>query len=1289
MSSSDEYGVEGDDTEFLAAATQVEASQNVDFAASSRPTKRRRISRLPQIDGAESDVSDGPEVDDFESPPRTTSRHFGARIPPTPAEDNEQDDIEEDEGEEDNREPESDPSYYFPEEIQDGEDQAAKQSKYKIHIPKNGGLLPDMILTQTQANLDEDPAAIRGAVWKKPRPPPPPLFNAPGAVNARPAPNSGAQNVPGVKPRLGGSLDAFVQRSAAPSRPKPVESDAAFAMRLQAEENARSRQTFKPNQPFVHESQTLVDFTQDLEDLPSDAFSSSSIEKSPNKEVIEISSQMGTSQRPNSGLRAPQTGLKQMNIFGQPATQSISASQAAAKKHAWPLKAREEAVTHHKLDPEAMKTWVYPTNLGTTRDYQFNIVARSLFHNTLVALPTGLGKTFIAATVMLNYYRWTTDAQIIFMAPTKPLIAQQMEACYGIAGIHRNDTVLMTGDTSPGIRAEEWLEKRAFFMTPQTVINDLKTGICDPKKIVLIVVDEAHKATGGYAYTEVVSFLRRFNPSFRVLALTATPGSSVEAVQSIIDHLGIARVEVRTEQSLDIRQYTHEKQTETEIFDWSDEQNLIMEHISKAIKPVLDKLNSQNAYWSKDPMLLTAFGLTQARKKWMMSEAGRKAPQGLKGMVNTIFTVLSQIAHSISLLKFHGITPFYSSALEFQKNVESGQTKSKYASQITQHEDWVKAMGYMRRWSNSPDFIGHPKLEYLREVVLNHFLDAGEGQQGVGAPARPTRIMVFSGYRDSTQDICRVLKRNEPMIRPHEFVGQASSKSSEGMNQKKQNQVIQDFKAGTFNTLVATSIGEEGLDIGDVDLIVCYDASASPVRMLQRIGRTGRKRIGRVVLLLMRSKEENDYAKAQDNYAYIQKTIADDSKYNYRDDQSPRILPIEVKPVVDKRMIDIPAENTQPVDLNEKNRKRRGKGKVKKPPKKFHMPDNVRTGFVSASRIDSDAEESEGKPAPKKKVAAKETAPTKAKKPATPPPEPAQIPFIDDVLLSAGQQRELDRKYAQTSDNAQNTVIQAPDPSKLPHSLRSLGGHKYVGHGRAAKAVSKAMQLVQSIDNDRVDAMKASFDEKDLKDLTGARARLVNPEVVMDISENELPEVPVTKPAAKAKKPRGRPAKKQTPARQRNNYGSDAMEGEESSPEPTPANMRIGTQGIDLGSHDTSGEEDDEEPDSELAAFVARSDDPIEMFSSSLPNTQQFGAKPAKKGGRLKARKRAPIFEESDESDEDHVNGVNDEEDEETPKASRTIVNIDDDDDEDMDDISVPAGRTKKRRVIRDSDSDE
>jgi ATP-dependent DNA helicase MPH1 len=153
------------------------------------------------------------------------------------------------------------------------------------------------------------------------------------------------------------------------------------------------------------------------------------------------------------------------------------------------------------------------------------------------------------------------------------------------------------------------------------------------------------------------------------------------------------------------------------------------------------------------------------------------------------------------------------------------------------------------------------------------------------------------------------------------------------------------------------------------------------------------------------------------------------------------------------------------------------------------------------------------------------------------------------------------------------------------------------------------------------------------------------------------------------------------------------MEGEESSPEPTPANMRIGTQGIDLGSHDTSGEEDDEEPDSELDAFVARSDDPIETFSSSLPNTQHLARSP-KQGGRLKTRKHAPIVMESDDEEDNQADAVSDEEDEETPKASRTIVEVDEDDEEveisDVDDEPVlAAGRTKKRRVVQESDSDE
>ncbi len=56
--------------------------------------------------------------------------------------------------------------------------------------------------------------------------------------------------------------------------------------------------------------------------------------------------------------------------------------------------------------------------------------------------------------------------------------------------------------------------------------------------------------------------------------------------------------------------------------------------------------------------------------------------------------------------------------------------------------------------------------------------------------------------------------------------------------------------AGGYNTIVVTFIAEEGLDIMEVDLVICFDANVSPICMIQRMGGTGRKWDGRVDILL-------------------------------------------------------------------------------------------------------------------------------------------------------------------------------------------------------------------------------------------------------------------------------------------------------------------------------------------------------------------------------------------------------------------------------------------------------
>jgi hypothetical protein len=143
----------------------------------------------------------------------------------------------------------------------------------------------------------------------------------------------------------------------------------------------------------------------------------------------------------------------------------------------------------HQVDPTTTDSWIYPINVPI-RQYQFDIVGTCLIKNTLVALPTGLGKTFIAAVTMYNYYRWFPKSKVIFMAPTKPLVAQQIEACFKITGIDPKETAELTGSIAKTNRTTDWESKRVFFLTPQVIFNDLSSGVCDATSISLLVFDE-------------------------------------------------------------------------------------------------------------------------------------------------------------------------------------------------------------------------------------------------------------------------------------------------------------------------------------------------------------------------------------------------------------------------------------------------------------------------------------------------------------------------------------------------------------------------------------------------------------------------------------------------------------------------------------------------------------------------------------------------------------------------------------------------------------------------------
>ncbi|WFD08221.1 DNA helicase [Malassezia vespertilionis] len=586
------------------------------------------------------------------------------------------------------------------------------------------------------------------------------------------------------------------------------------------------------------------------------------------------------------------------------------------------------------VDDDAAQTWIYPVN-KPLRAYQLNIVRKALFNNVLVALPTGLGKTFIAAVVILNMFRWYPQGKIIFVAPTRPLVTQQQQACHTICGLPWDTAIELTGSTRRALRDDEWQTKRIFYMTPQTFENDLLSTTCNPRDVVCVVVDEAHRATGNYAYCKVIRHLMYYNPHFRVLALTATPGSRAEQVQDVVNNLHINRIEIRTEEALDIQQYVHHKH-----------EHLIRVPLGAALEELRRAwVNMMQVFYeplAKVGMLRTA---DPATLRPFAVRAAAADPHGRRILVSQPYlrgsvTNLASMALALQYLTEQSVRVF----CERVQAIAAPAKSSKKVSQkdklfSTSNPQYCDLLEKMEHVEQDASLATHPKMHELRRVLLGHFAK----HKG------DTRAMVFCSYRQVVTEIVALLQ--EAGLRATPFIGQSTdAKGNRGFTQKVQEQVIRDFQAGTFQVLVATSIGEEGLDIGEVDLIACYEAVRDSVRTLQRVGRTGRMRDGQIVVLMTEGREEHNWQHSKDSYKNVQKLVRSATTVELYTDVD-RLLPAHCKPEPVMCEVDQPAFDLSAL----KRTARRSEPKKVRKKRGAAPPDGALLAFCSAGAVRRDA----------------------------------------------------------------------------------------------------------------------------------------------------------------------------------------------------------------------------------------------------------------------------------------------------------------------------------------------
>ncbi|XP_047983988.1 Fanconi anemia group M protein [Leguminivora glycinivorella] len=575
------------------------------------------------------------------------------------------------------------------------------------------------------------------------------------------------------------------------------------------------------------------------------------------------------------------------------------------------------------------KTWIYPTNYPV-RDYQFNIIRAALLKNTLVSLPTGLGKTFIAAVIMYNFYRWYPLGKIVFTAPTRPLVAQQIDACYNIIAIPPNDTIEMTGHMPVNTRKLHWQTKRVFFATPQVIYNDIKSGICPGDNIRCLVVDEAHRARGNYAYCQIVATLAEMkHRTYRMLALSATPGSKVDDVINVVKHLNIAHLELRTENCLDVAPYSHSRKINTVVVQLGPQLTQLRNHYVEILDGYARRLKQMNIL-PHNVGNLSKGRIVMLYKEYQGKERGSRHPQ--HNYIMKDFTLLIALYHGLELLVKHGARVFLNF---FDDHPEKSwlQADDRLTALLERLRDDLGVNPMSLDTSVLPDgsfpdipkdlHFGHPKFDRLKEIMLEHFQAAKRNGQD-------TKAIVFCEYRESVNLVHCLLLQCRPLIVPQMFVGQgASGKDNKPVvSQKQQLRVMRQFREGACNALVATCVCEEGLDVGSVDLILCFDIStASPVRLVQRCGRTGRERGGKVFILVTEGREHQtlmDCMRRRDglNAKILQSKEVATNLYK----ANPRMMPHDLTPVCQKMFITVQKTDTKDTakaqtDKNKKNQK--------------------------------------------------------------------------------------------------------------------------------------------------------------------------------------------------------------------------------------------------------------------------------------------------------------------------------------------------------------------------------
>ena len=444
----------------------------------------------------------------------------------------------------------------------------------------------------------------------------------------------------------------------------------------------------------------------------------------------------------------------------------------------------------------------------------------------------------------------------------------------------------------------------------------------------------------------------------------------MQDVQKVLEALNIGRIDFKSDQDEDVRKHTHNRKIDMELVKATSAQEEVLEQLRDVIRPILKKAVSTGTLGQASVMMsrfmegsskeIPAAYTVQIAQNESRASGGNPAQKNWAYNNLCMAYYIARIAEQLTK---------YSSPQNAMDYMVQNDHKAFVASLYNDNNPQAPVMRNVKDMLSSMAGNGahhSPKMVRLEQIIRKHFAKNDPN----------TRVIVFTSFRDSVHDIVRALREvtvggridavgepkkkaengqksltdmfkianvgednkkpansnpnhTESRIKVAEFIGQGDTtrggggakgaagaghaRGTRGQTQQQQRDVLDAFRNGTLNTLVATSIGEEGLDIPSVDLIVFFDV-VDTIRTIQRMGRTGRARDGKVVVLAQEGREAEKFRREQSSYDVLMRALCEPERVFKHCNDCPRMLPAGLNPTCDLRVL-----GPTPAELAAKN----------------------------------------------------------------------------------------------------------------------------------------------------------------------------------------------------------------------------------------------------------------------------------------------------------------------------------------------------------------------------------